>query len=145
MPGLGASDLQAHVPAIAQDLARVGIRVALESGSADRLLREVERWRGQDLRSRPVRPPRDPELSQAIERLRRASTEAQEAGVGASGDRAAAATLAARERDVVRLSRRAEPGAWSPPLPPASAVELAAGLAGRNFVEYVVADGDSWR
>ncbi|GAA4355159.1 CHAT domain-containing protein [Angustibacter luteus] len=139
--GLGASDLQAHVPAIAQDLARVGIRVALESGSADRLLREVERWRGQDLRSRPVRPPRDPELSLAIERLRRASTEAQEAAVGASGDRAAAATLAARERDVVRLSRRTEPGAWSPPLPPAAAVELAAGLAGRGFVEYVVSDG----
>ncbi|WP_426567007.1 CHAT domain-containing protein [Angustibacter sp. McL0619] len=140
--GLGASDLQAHVPALAQDLARVGIRVALDSGSADRLLREVERWRGQDLRSRPVRPPRDPELSQAIERLRRASTEAQEAGVGASGDRSAALTLAARERDVVRLSRRAEPGAWSPPLPPASAVELVRGLAGRSFVEYVVTEGD---
>jgi tetratricopeptide (TPR) repeat protein len=139
--GVGATDLQAHIPAIAENLARVGLRVALDSGSASRVLREIERWRGQDVRSRPVRPPRDPRLSQAIERLRRASSALQDAGSGPVGDDTESIQLAARERDVVRLSRRSAGGAWSAPPAPASAAELAIGLAGRSFVEYLALDG----
>ncbi len=140
--GIGASDLQAHVPAIAEDLARLGLRVAVESGHAERVLCEVERWRGQDVRSRPVRPPRDPELSRAIERLRRASASSNETGTSTAGDRPAVAAVAARERDVVALSRRSGAGPWAAPPRPASTAELSAGLAGRSFVEFLVLDDD---
>ncbi len=140
--GLGASDLQAHVPALAEDLATVGLRTALESGSATRVLREIERWRGQDVRARPVRPPRDPELSVAIAALRRASAELQQAAGATGPTPQQRAQLTARERDVVRLSRRTRGGAWSPPPPPASVDELRAGLGGKALVEYLALDGE---
>ncbi|KQX66591.1 CHAT domain-containing protein [Angustibacter sp. Root456] len=138
--GLGASDLQAHVPALAEGLAGVGLRVALEARSALRVLREIERWRGQDVRARPVRPPRDPELSAAIAALRRASNEVQQAAV-ADGAAAPRGRLAALERDVVRLSRRTAGGAWRPSTGPASAAELRRGLGRHVLVEYLALDG----
>ncbi len=138
--GLGASDLQAHVPALAEGLAGVGLRVALEAGSARRVLREIERWRGQDVRSRPVRPPRDPELSAAIAALRRASDEAQQSAL-TDGPTSPRRRLASLERDVVRLSRSTQGGAWRPSAGPASTDELRRGLGRHVLVEYLALDG----
>lgn len=142
--GLGASDLQAHVPVLAEGLAGVGLRVALEAGSARRVLREIERWRGQDVRARPVRPPRDPELSAAIAALRRASNEVQQAGLTDAPEGGASPPgrrLASLERDVVRLSRSTRGGAWRPSAGPASIAELRRGLGRHVLVEYLALDG----
>lgn len=138
--GIGASDLQAHLPAIGEDLARVGLRVALAEGSPRRLLRELERWRGQDLRSRPVRPPRDPELSAALERVRRASSDLHAASVEGAPVERLESDLIARELDVVRLSRRSRAGAWRPPPPPPGIDELRQALGDRVLVEYAAVD-----
>lgn len=137
---LGASDLQAHVPTIGESLAVVGLRIAVSSGSGDRVLREIERWRGQDC-ARPVRPPRDRDLSAAVERLHRANADLRGARFG-SGDAAALTrSVAAREREVVRLSRRVGAGAWGAPSPPASGPELRSALRDAVLVELLAVDG----
>lgn len=138
--GLGASDLQAYVPSIGESLAALGLRIAIASGSASRVLREVERWRGQD-RARPVRPPRDPELSAAVERLHRASAELREARLGAGAGESLVRAVAARERDVVRLSRRSAAGAWGQPSAPAAVAELKVRLGDAVLVELLAVDG----
>lgn len=137
---LGASDLQAHIPAIAEDLVKVGLQVAADSGNAAKVLLEVERWRAYDFRSRPLRPATDPELSEAVERLRRASSELLLANVGGSNAQHARSQQAARERDVVRLSRRAHADSWRKPLRTFSLQELRLGLGSRVLVEYLVVD-----
>jgi hypothetical protein len=136
----GASDLQAHVPAVAAELAGVGLRLALASGRPERLLMAIERWRGQDLRARPVRPPREPALSEAVERLRRVSSERLQARVSGGEVAAMSTAQAAAEREVVRLSRRAPAGPWQAPPRPAGVAELRAGLGSRVLVEYLVLD-----
>lgn len=140
--GLGASDLQAHLPVLGEDLARLGLGIALRSGSARRVLREVERWRGQDLRSRPVRPPRDPELQDAVDRLRRATSELRDVAGGQAPDDAQLGVVAQRERDVVRLSRRTRATGWRQAPRPADVEELRAGLGGAVLVEYLAVDGE---
>ncbi|MGN6302079.1 MAG: CHAT domain-containing protein [Angustibacter sp.] len=138
--GLGASDLQAHVPTIGESLASLGLRIAIASGSALRVLREIERWRGQDL-AQPVRPPRDPELSAAVERLHRASAELRGARFGAGAGESLVRAVAARERDVVRLSRRSAAGAWGVPSRPAEVAELGQVLHDAVLVELLAVDG----
>jgi tetratricopeptide (TPR) repeat protein len=138
--GLGASDLQAHAPSIGESLAVLGLRIAIASGSASRVLREVERWRGHD-RARPVRPPRDPELSAAVERLHRASAELREARLGTGAGESLVRAVATRERDVVRLSRRSAAGAWGAPSRPAGVAELVDALDDAVLVELLAVDG----
>jgi tetratricopeptide (TPR) repeat protein len=140
--GLGASDLQAHVPALGEELARLGLRLALREGVAGTVLREVERWRGQDLRARPVRPPRDPELSAAVERLRRATSDSRTAELGPASDGRSRKVVASCEREVVRLSRRSRAARWRPAPAPPSAGELRAALADRVLVEFLAVDGE---
>jgi tetratricopeptide (TPR) repeat protein len=135
---LGASDLQAHVPAIGEGLARLGLVLAIDSGRPERVLRELERWRGQDMRSRPLRPPRDPELSEAMDRLRRATSDLRELTGRERPDGSATAAVAQREREVVRLSRRTRAGTWRPVAGPPEPAELRTGLGTSVLVEFLV-------
>jgi tetratricopeptide (TPR) repeat protein len=137
---LGASDLQAHVPTIGESLAVAGLRIAMASDDASRVLREIERWRGQDL-ARPVRPPRDPELSAAVERLHRAGAELRGARFGSGDADALVRSVAAREREVVRLSRRGVAGAWGAPNRPAAVADLRQALGSAVLVELLAIDG----
>ena len=57
---LGASELRAHASGHGEELATLGLRLAVESGSAARVLAAAERRRAASLLQRPARPPDEP-------------------------------------------------------------------------------------
>jgi tetratricopeptide (TPR) repeat protein len=67
---LGATDLRAHASGHAGELAGLGLRLAVESGHPEPVLRWAERWRAGALRLRPARPPDDDELARDLAELR---------------------------------------------------------------------------
>ena len=60
---LGATELRAHASGHGEELATLGLRLALESGSAARVLAAAERRRSAGLLLRPARPPDDAALA----------------------------------------------------------------------------------
>lgn len=89
---LGATELRAHVSAHAAELARLGLRLALDRDDPVRVLTWAERWRASALRLRPVRPPGDDALEADLAELRRVLGEAERAVLAG--------------RDATRLRRR---------------------------------------
>ncbi len=73
--GLGATDLRAHASGHRVEVAEFGLRMAFESGHADRVLDWAEQGRASHLMLRPVRPPADPGLSAALSELRAVTSE----------------------------------------------------------------------
>jgi hypothetical protein len=69
---LGAADLRAAVSGMGTALAAAGLRIAVSSGSAEKVLSWSERLRASALRLPVVRPPRDAELGNLQAELRRA-------------------------------------------------------------------------
>lgn len=65
-----SSELRAHVTVHGAELAALAQRHALRRGSARRLLRWSERWRGSALVAPPVRPPADPAMRADLAALR---------------------------------------------------------------------------
>lgn len=81
---LTATDLRARVSALGVDLARVGQRNALASGSAELLFWWAERGRARHLLERPALPPGNAEMAQLMAELRAVvaeQTERQSAGL----------------------------------------------------------------
>jgi CHAT domain-containing protein len=74
---VSATELQVHASARAAELAQTGLLLAATSGEPARVLRWAERWRAGSLLTRPVRPPNDPELANALTELRSATAELQ--------------------------------------------------------------------
>ena len=68
---LGATELRAHASGHGEELATLGLRLAVESGSAARVLAAAERRRAAGLLLRPARPPDDAELAAELAELRR--------------------------------------------------------------------------
>ena len=93
---LGSLDLQTGTAALGAELAGVGLRLVLGSGSARHVFSWLERSRAQAFRIHPVRPPADPEAAAVLAELRQLSFLIRAAEL--SGDRA----------DQAHLSRRAE-------------------------------------
>ncbi len=139
---LGATELRVHVATHGGDLARLGLAMAVASGSAPSVLSWAERWRAGALHLQPVRPPRDPELAYALAELRRMSAEVDEALLDGERPRGLEARRRELEHSVVLATRMATGGlgASSPTVP---TVELLSGsLADRALVEYAEVDGD---
>src|SRR5262249_11047236 len=67
---LGATEFRVHVSAFGADLAALGLDLAIASGDARQVLTWAERWRARAMRLRPVKPPDDPELADALADLR---------------------------------------------------------------------------
>ncbi|GAA1644438.1 CHAT domain-containing protein [Actinoplanes couchii] len=67
---LGATELRAHMTAHRDELALIGVGMALESGRPRDVFRWAERRRGITAELRPVRPPRDPVLAALLADLR---------------------------------------------------------------------------
>ncbi|MDQ6614191.1 MAG: CHAT domain-containing protein [Actinomycetota bacterium] len=86
---LGATELRAHAASHGTDLARLGMRLALEEGRAVDVLRWAERWRACALQRRSVRPPDDERLAAALTDLRNAQAELRSAALGATETRGA--------------------------------------------------------
>jgi tetratricopeptide (TPR) repeat protein len=133
---LGATELRAGAAAHGQDLARLGLRLALADGRPWEVLRWAERWRAGALRLLPVRPPADPALAEALTELRSAESDLRAATLGGSPPADALRRVALLERKVRDRARRSafDGGQERLPSKPERVVDQ---LAGRTLVELV--------
>jgi tetratricopeptide (TPR) repeat protein len=126
---LGAVELRAGAAVQAQELARLGVRLALEDQRPLEVLRWVERSRAGALRPTPVTPPGDPDLADALAELH--------AERAAGGRR-----VAALEAGIKSRMRRARPaGATAVAGPDIAGLRRA--LAG-TLVEYLAVERRLW-
>lgn len=112
---IGATELRVHVAGHGRDVASLGLQLALDSGSARRVIGWAERWRAGALRLRPVLPPREDELAETLADLRRASAEAEEARLDGEAALHPQARVRALETRVRAHARQAAGvgGPWS--------------------------------
>lgn len=140
---LGATDLRISAAAFGRDLAEEGLRLALRSGRPSVLLEWSEIARATALRSRPLRPPADPELAADLAELRRVTgllADAIAVGEDARPLRARQTELENRIRHRARLLGQQ---VWSGELTaPCRTPVLAAALGDRTLVAYVAVDGN---
>ena len=132
---VGATELRAMVAAHTGDLVRLGLDEAVARRSPAQAFAWAERGRAAVLRYPPPLPPDDDELATALAALRVARERSDELRLGGEDASAAAAHVAACERDVVRLTRTASGG--SARIEPVSLAELRSRLGDRVLVEYL--------
>lgn len=136
---LGATELRAHMSAHRAALVRLGIRTALEGGSARDIYRWAERGRGVAAVLRPVRPPSDPALAGLLTDLRATMAEIETGGPAA----ALVHRQVAVEREIRDHSRKLDGGGAGPHrLGPPPIGELVAQLDGATLIEYVELDDE---
>jgi len=105
--GLGSVDLQTGTAALGVELAAAGL--ALTVDRPRRAFAWSELSRAQSLRIRPVRPPTDPDVAQAVAELRSLEFSRREAVLsGAAADQPWAGRQAALEQRIRRSAWRAE-------------------------------------
>ena len=138
---LGATELRVHASAHAGDLARTGLRLALEDGRPDRVLSWAERWRAGCLHLRPVRPPDADTRSRRLDELRRVALEVDLAALAGRPTGRLLTRQAAIEEDVRRRARHARAGDRPPADPPPRRDRLAAVLGEQALVEIMEAGG----
>ncbi len=97
---MAATDLRAGVSGHGVALARLGLRHALDGGSAREVLDWAERGRARHLLSRPALPPEDPEVAGLLAELRAVTTEL-------AGDRRGVPALVRRQVSLERAVREA--------------------------------------
>ncbi|MGH3979759.1 MAG: CHAT domain-containing protein, partial [Pseudonocardiaceae bacterium] len=136
---LGATDLRASAARRRTDLTRLALRVALEDGRADQVLRWAERGRAQRL-LHTLTPPADPALARHLAELR--ATVADIELAHRAGNRAGKllhhqAALERLIRDHCRL-RPGEPAAG--PTEPPRRQALGRALGGAALVEFIQVD-----
>jgi tetratricopeptide (TPR) repeat protein len=102
---LGAAELQVHTPQVGLPIAQFGVETAWSMQSPTQLFDVLEHWRAQNVRARPVRPPKDPRLSKALEMLRKATNDVVAARMAGQPTGTLEAVLARSEREVARASR----------------------------------------
>ena len=102
----GSQDLQAAASVHGRELARLGLRTAVESGSPAAILQWLERARGVTTRLPAVRPPADPDFARQLGEFRAGYQQARQAVL--SGERDEALEMRIRER-----RRRVQAMAWS--------------------------------
>ena len=132
----GATELQVQAAGHGEQLARIGLDLAMRSGRAGDVLQAVERWRAGALRSRPLATD---EVAQELAALRQALAEIDEA-TRSGADTAPLARRQARHEQRIRaltLGRRADGDAVGQ-LGPA---EIRVALGDRALVEIFVHDG----
>lgn len=132
---LGATELRAHVSEHGDELAALGIGMALAEGSAAGVLTWAERHRANALRPRPARPPADAELLRTLAALRAVVSDLNEAALAGEDT----GPLLRRQAGLERAARdrlRALPGVRSAEGSESFAAVAAAVGAG-TLVEYV--------
>ncbi|MFN2607651.1 MAG: CHAT domain-containing protein [Acidimicrobiales bacterium] len=140
---LGATELRVHATARVADLGRLGMRMALESGRARRVLAWAERLRGDwSQASRPPRPPDDAEVADHLAELRFVVSRLEAASF-AGEDPGRLLRRQAMLEDLIRRKTRHAVGKGRVGDPrPASTAALGAGLGDRALVEVVECDGE---
>ncbi len=138
---LGASELRAQASAHGNDLALLGLRLALDSGRPARVLAAAERWRASALRLPRTRPPDDPILAAALQELRRIAAAIGEAVLEGGHSGPLVRRQAALEQEVRRRSLHAAGGdRLDPPKLPSHGALLDA-LEDRAMVELIAVEG----
>jgi tetratricopeptide (TPR) repeat protein len=134
---LGATELRAHVSAHAEELASMGLRLALEDSNPARVFAWAERWRAGSLRVPPVHPPHDARLSADLAPLREVVSELSQAAA-TGGDTVVLLRRQAEIEQRIRRRWQALPGAeGDPETSPPSPSALSALLGERVLVEFV--------
>ena len=137
---LGATDLRAHASGHRVQLVALGLRMARDTGSIDRVFEWAELGRARHLQYPPVRPPDDPDLASALAELRMTARDLNERrGAGR-------ATQALRQRRValerrIRDHHRRHRGDETSDLAPLSLPEVGAALGEAALLEFVEFDG----
>jgi tetratricopeptide (TPR) repeat protein len=102
---IGAAELQVHAPSLGLPIAKIGVEIAWRSRSATQVFDVLELWRAQSVRARPVRPPKDPQLSEGLESLRRLTNDIVAARMAERPTAVLEAARARVEREVMKVSR----------------------------------------
>ena len=133
---LGASELRANAASHGAELARLGVKLAVDDGRPVEVLRWADRCRASALNQVAVRPPPDEALASALAELRRVRAELREASLGGGGSPANVARAAALEEAVRNQTRQMRQG----PTAEVGRVDVQAlrrALGSRTLVEYV--------
>lgn len=138
---LGATELRASSSVYCQDLASLGLHLAIADGKADRVLAWTERWRAGCLWLRPVRPPDDAELATGLATLRAVGAELEQAALDGRPTGGMLARQAAVERAVRDSARHASGSSDDGFEPQVSRRELGFALKEQVLVEMVSDDG----
>jgi CHAT domain len=137
---LGASELRATASATGADLARLGLRIALERERPGALFEWAEALRGNALRLAPVTPPRSPELREAMTELRQVSAEISRSERGGRSTRTLVSQQARLEAQV-RAAFRHSAGDVRPSRARPTRTEIAETLGDRALTEFVELEG----
>ncbi|HET9051347.1 MAG TPA: CHAT domain-containing protein [Candidatus Dormibacteraeota bacterium] len=142
---IAATDLRAHASAHGEELARLGLQLAIDAGDPVGAFRWAERGRAGAMASPPARPPADAALASDLDTLRQAVKEVDDAAV-AGRDTRAALMRQARLEEAVRRRTRTRAGAAGPTGPSATAdapspAELRRALGGDALLELVAVGG----
>ncbi|MET8999531.1 CHAT domain-containing protein [Amycolatopsis sp. NPDC004169] len=135
--GLGASELRAHASGHASELTELGLRLAVEAGHPDAVLRWAEHRHAGALRLRPARPPDDEGLAADLAALRQTAVDL----AADPGQAPALLRRQARLEKAVRDRARHAPGLSTEDSQLPSRAELAAALGPATLVEYLELDG----
>ena len=136
---LGATDLRAYASGHRVQLVDLGLRMAFDTASVDRVFEWAELGRARHLQYPPVRPPDDPELAGALAELRmtvRDLNERRGAGRASQALRLRRVALEQRVRDRHRRHRGDEVSELSP----LSLAELGGALGDAALLEFVEFD-----
>ncbi|MFS8096035.1 CHAT domain-containing protein [Lentzea alba] len=136
---LGAAELRAMTGAQGQALALEGLRLAVASGNAARVLSWTESWRAGGLRMKSVSPPDDPRLEDALASLRAVTSDVESAILAGKPAGALRAKLVRAEQRVRDLTRQMSGGVamFKPP----SVGALGAALGTSALIEFVEHEG----
>ncbi len=138
---LGDLELRALSSAHAEELARTGLRLALEDGQARRALAWAERWRAGSLHLPPVRPPEDDAWAADLAALRGVVREIDEATLAGRDTTDLVARQVGLETKVVRRARHAIGPGFDGVRAEPSVHAITVALAERALVEIVELDG----
>jgi tetratricopeptide (TPR) repeat protein len=135
---LGATELRVHASRHGLGLASLGIRLALESRSARRVLVAAERARAAALRFPPLRPPRESRVATLLAELRGVITAIDERILAEGNPRSLVLRQAALEQQIRAHARHTAAGATADDL---VLDDLATVLGDRVLVELVEHEG----
>jgi tetratricopeptide (TPR) repeat protein len=139
---LGATELRVHVAGQVEELADLGVALAIDEGAAAQVLCSTERHRAATMRMRPLRPPRDPALAGLLAQLQAAARRAEEAQLADAPSRELDARRGALELQVRRRIRHAAGAPGGPPSSTPDEHGLAEAFGDRVLVEYLECAGD---
>jgi hypothetical protein len=139
---LGATDLRAGSAALGADLAKAGLRLSLEGGSARSLLVRAEQWRAASLRRAPVRPAHSGQMAQLLARLRFVTSQVSDNALGGKDIRALQRERVELEEEIRELARHTPGTRKTSADAPLDLRALGNALSGRTLVEYVRLDDE---